>query len=151
MLTPDGPKALEFNCRFGDPETQAILPLLDCDLYEVLAACAEGCLDRAGLGWRDGASAVVVLAAGGYPGDYQTGLPVDGLEQAAALPGVTVFHAGTEMHGGQVATAGGRVLGVSAVGEGLPDALRRAYTAAEHINFDGMHYRRDIGWSAGRP
>jgi phosphoribosylamine--glycine ligase len=147
MLTPDGPKALEFNCRFGDPETQAILPLLDCDLYEALAACAGGCLDQAEIVWRDGSSAVVVVAAGGYPGEYQTGLLIEGLEHAASLPDVTVFHAGTEARGEQVVTAGGRVMGVSAVGETLAGALSRAYAAIEHIHFDGMHFRRDIGRS----
>lgn len=143
MLTAEGPKALEFNCRFGDPETQAILPLLDADLYEILLACTEGRLDEVGSHWQRGACATVVLASPGYPGNYPKGLPISGLETQSE--GVVVFHAGTVRKDGKVVTAGGRVLSVSGVGRDLPTALRRAYAHIEHIHFEGMHFRRDIG------
>lgn len=143
MLTTDGPKVLEFNCRFGDPETQAILPLLDADLYEILTACVEGRLDEVGTHWRRGACAAVVLSSPGYPGDYPTGLPISGLD--AQPENAVVFHAGTARLNGQVVTAGGRVLSVSGIGDDLPEALRRAYAHIEQINFEGKHYRRDIG------
>jgi phosphoribosylamine--glycine ligase len=143
MLTADGPKVLEFNCRFGDPETQAILPLLDADLYEILLACVEGRLDEVGSHWQRGACATVVLASPGYPGEYPKGLPVGGLEVQSE--GVVVFHAGTVRADGQTVTAGGRVLSVSGVGRDLPTALRRAYAHIEQIDFEGKHFRRDIG------
>jgi phosphoribosylamine--glycine ligase len=145
MMTADGPRVLEFNCRFGDPETQVILPLLGSDLAEVMLACAEGRLDPSSVRWQEGACATVVLASGGYPGEYRTGLPISGLSEAAALPGVHVFHAGTARVGADVVTAGGRVLTVSGLGQTLPRALEHAYAAARLIHFDGMHYRGDIG------
>ena len=148
MITADGPYVLEFNCRFGDPETQAVLPLLDCDLAEVMLACAEGRLDPAMVNSKAGACGSVVLASGGYPGEYRTGLPISGLEEAAARPDVAVFHAGTRREGDQVVTAGGRVLAVSAVAETMPRALERAYEAARLIQFEGAHYRSDIGRTA---
>ena len=143
MLTPEGPKVLEFNCRFGDPETQALLPLLNDDLYAILDACVDGRLDEIGVRWRRDACASVVLASPGYPGDYPKGLPISGLEIQSE--NVVVFHAGTAVKDNQVVTAGGRVLAVSAVGGDLPEALRRAYAHIENIHFEGMHYRRDVG------
>jgi phosphoribosylamine--glycine ligase len=143
ILTADGPKVLEFNCRFGDPETQAILPLLDADFYEILSACVDRQLDEVGSHWRRGACATVVLASPGYPGDYPKGLPISGLDSRS--DDVVVFHAGTALKDEQVVTAGGRVLSVSGYGSDLPTALQRAYAHIEHIRFEGMHYRRDIG------
>jgi phosphoribosylamine--glycine ligase len=147
MLTKTGPQALEFNCRFGDPETQVILPLLETPLDQVLLACIQGRLDQVELRWRSGACAAVVLAAPGYPGAYPTGLPIAGLPTIATdlAPGVVVFHAGTALAAGQPVTSGGRVLAVAALGDDLADALRHAYAGVERIHFDGMHYRRDIG------
>jgi phosphoribosylamine---glycine ligase len=146
MLTPFGFKTLEFNCRFGDPETQALLPLLETDLAEVLLACVEGRLAEIDVRWRDEACASVVLASGGYPGAYKTGLPISGLDTVND-EAVQVFHAGTDSQDEQVVTAGGRVLAVSARGEDLATALKRAYASIERIHFDGMHYRTDIGKS----
>jgi phosphoribosylamine--glycine ligase len=147
MLTAGGPKTLEFNCRFGDPETQAILPLLVSDLAEILFACTEGKLEQVApqVTWRRGACATVVLASGGYPGHYRRGLPISGLDRAVERSDVVVFHAGTACVGDHVVTAGGRVLAVSAVGDDLPAALQRAYAAVGEIHFEGMHCRRDIG------
>ncbi len=148
MLTPEGPKVLEFNCRFGDPETQVILPLLESDLVDILLACLEGRLSPDLVRWRKGAAATVVLAAEGYPGPVRQGDPIFGLEEAATVPECIVFHAGTQRRGEQVVTSGGRVLAVSAVGPDLPVAIERAYQAAGRIRFAGMHYRRDIGAEA---
>jgi len=148
MLTAAGPKLLEFNCRFGDPETQAILPLLDSDLLEILLACTEGRLAAVDVRWKPGAAACVVLAAPGYPGHYPTGLPITGLSSPFAQ--AAVFHAGTQADGEQVVTAGGRVLGVTGWGADLPAALAHAYQAVDHIHFDGQQYRRDIGGRALR-
>ncbi|HEX9823375.1 MAG TPA: phosphoribosylamine--glycine ligase [Actinomycetota bacterium] len=144
MLTADGPKVLEFNCRFGDPETQVLVPRLASDLAEALEAAATGRLSEVTLRWSPEACVTVVLASGGYPGAYATGLPIDGLEDAAALPGAHVFHAGTDRREGRVVTAGGRVLAVSGLGPDLADARRRAYEACSLLSFDGMHHRRDI-------
>ena len=143
MLTHDGPKVLEFNCRFGDPEAQVILPMLETDLLEICEACIDGCLDQIDVRWKYGAAAAVVLASPGYPGQYPTRLPISGLD--AVPDDVIVFHAGTALQDGELVTAGGRVLAVSAVGDELSAALDRAYAGVEHIHFDGMHYRRDIG------
>lgn len=143
MLTPNGIRVLEFNCRFGDPETQVILPLLERDLAEVLLACVAGTLSEHLPKWSQGACATVVLASPGYPGSYPKNLPVSGLEQQEK--DTVVFHAGTAKHGEQVVTAGGRVLSVSGRGETLADALKRAYAGAAQIHFEGAHYRRDIG------
>lgn len=149
MLTAAGPKVLEFNCRFGDPETQAILPLLDSDLLDILEACVEGRLSEMDVRWREGACACIVLASGGYPNRYEKGHPITGLDAAAALPGVALFHAGTRRDAtGQLLTDGGRVLGVTAVGDSLKQALAQAYAAVAQIQFKDMHYRRDIGGQA---
>jgi phosphoribosylamine--glycine ligase len=148
MMTAAGPKVLEFNCRFGDPETQAILPRFSGDLLPALEACADGRLAESLVRWRSDASACVVMAAGGYPGTYRKGDPIRGLPEAAALDGVLVFHAGTKRKGDAVVTAGGRVLGITALGPDLESAVRRAYAGVRCVGFDGAHYRTDIGWRA---
>jgi phosphoribosylamine--glycine ligase len=145
ILTDDGPKLLEFNCRFGDPETQVILALLDSDLLEILLACSEGRLEQVDACWRSGVCATVVMASPGYPGAYPKGLPISGVEHASALDDVVVFHAGTARRNGALVTAGGRVLDVTAKGSDLPSALKNAYAGVERIQFEGAHYRRDIG------
>ncbi|HEY2461129.1 MAG TPA: phosphoribosylamine--glycine ligase [Candidatus Acidoferrum sp.] len=150
MLTKDGPKVLEFNCRMGDPETQAIVARMDFDLAEVLADVAEGRLDPTKLRWKKGASVCVVMASGGYPGKFSTGKRIEGLDAAGRVNGVTVFHAGTQREGDAVVTSGGRVLGVTAVAELLAEATRAAYDAVGQIRFDGMQYRKDIAADALR-
>lgn len=149
MLTAGGPKVLEFNCRFGDPEAQVILPLLAGDLLAIIEASLAGQLATLDIRWRDEAAATVVLASGGYPGPYETGQVIGGLAEVAALPGVTVFHAGTRLtNSGDIVTAGGRVLNVTGQGATLREALARAYQGVEQIRFDQMHYRTDIGAKA---
>jgi phosphoribosylamine--glycine ligase len=147
ILTDQGPQVLEFNCRFGDPEAQALLPLLapGASLFAILLACVEGQLDAVPVPWRDGTCATVVVAAPGYPGDYPRGLPISGLDQLPPGDDLIVFHAGTAHQDGQIVTAGGRVLAVSATGPTLAEALQRAYSGVAGICFEGMHYRRDIG------
>ncbi len=150
MLTKSGPKVLEFNCRLGDPEAQAIVARMDFDLAEVLTDVAAGQLDPSKLKWRPGASACVVLASGGYPGKFPIGKRIDGLAQADRISEVKVLHAGTARHtdvdgGIEVVTNGGRVLGVTSAAPTLNAALERAYQAAAEIKFEGMHYRKDIG------
>ena len=146
MLTAQGPKVLEFNCRFGDPETQVILPLLESDLLEVMLACAEGRLGEQCLQWRGGAAATVVMVAGGYPERYEKGYRIEGLGEAAELPGVIPFQAGTALADDGIVTAGGRVLALTGVADMLPEAIERAYTGVEQISFEGAFYRRDIGY-----
>jgi phosphoribosylamine--glycine ligase len=150
MMTPRGPQVLEFNARFGDPETQAILMRLESDLVDALEACVDGRLAETELRWSSGASACVVASSKGYPGSYKTGLPITGLADAARVPGVQVFHSGSSRSDGQVLTGGGRVLGVTAAAASLEEALARAYEAMDLIHFDGMYYRRDIGHRALR-
>ena len=150
MLTEAGPKVLEFNCRLGDPETQAILARADFDLAEVLVDVAGTKLDPTKCRWKAGASACVVLASGGYPGKYVTGKRIEGLTDADKITGVKVLHAGTKLEGGSIVTNGGRVLGVTATALSLDAALRAAYQAAEKIHFEGLHYRKDIGAPSGR-
>ena len=145
MLGPSGPKVLEFNARFGDPETEAILPRLDSDLAEALAACARGNLSEIELAWKAEACVAVVLASSGYPGGYQTGHPIEGIDEAERIEGVTVFHAGTAMRDDHVVTAGGRVLVVAGRGGTLGDAARLAYAGVDQIAFAGKTYRKDIG------
>jgi len=145
MLTKSGPKVLEFNCRLGDPETQAIAARMDFDLSEVLADVAAGNLNPSRLNWKKGASACVVLASGGYPGRFESGKVISVLTAAEQINGVKVLHAGTKRAGETIVTSGGRVLGVTAVGSSLDAALSSAYSAASLIHFEGMHYRRDIG------
>jgi phosphoribosylamine---glycine ligase len=144
MLTAEGPKIVEFNCRFGDPECQVILAPMEADLLPMLAAVAEGRLPPATTVARR-AAVCVILASGGYPGKYSTGFPITGIDDAASIPGVEVFHAGTARRDGRLVTAGGRVLGVTAVGDDVPRAIDAAYEAVGRIRFEGMHFRRDIG------
>jgi phosphoribosylamine--glycine ligase len=148
MMTARGPQVLEFNARFGDPETQAILLRLDSDLVDALEACIDGRLDQTELRWSQGASACVVASSAGYPGSYKTRFPISGLSAAARVPGVQIFHSGSALLGSQLVTAGGRVLGVTAVAASLEEALDRAYQAMAEIEFEGMYYRRDIGHRA---
>jgi phosphoribosylamine--glycine ligase len=148
ILTAHGLQTLEFNCRFGDPETQPVLPRMKSDLVEVLEAAAGGRLEQAVCEWSAEAAVCVVMASGGYPGDYEKGKEITGLEQAEAIPGITVFHAATRREDGRWLTNGGRVLGVTGVGDSLPAAIARAYQGAAQIQFEGAHYRRDIGRKA---
>jgi phosphoribosylamine---glycine ligase len=148
MMTARGPMVLEYNARFGDPETQAILARLDSDLFEALEACVEGRLSETEMRWKPGASACVVAASGGYPGSYTNGYKITGLEEAGKVPGVVVFHAGTALVDGEIVTSGGRVLGVTAVADSLEEALKRAYEGMGKISFEGMYFRRDIGHRA---
>jgi phosphoribosylamine--glycine ligase len=145
MLTGDGPKVLEFNCRLGDPETQSVLRRLDGDLAETLTAAADGRLEPGSLAWSDDAAVCLVLAAENYPSSPRTGDRITGLDHAAAVEGAVVFHAGTRLDGDRWLTAGGRVLSVTATGPTLADAVRSAYRAGERIRFDGRHFRTDIG------
>ena len=145
MMTARGPEVLEFNARFGDPETQAILMRLESDLVDALEACIDSRLNETRIRWASGASVCVVASSAGYPGSYKTGLPISGLGGAAQVPGVQVFHAGSAQMGPQLLTAGGRVLGVTAAAASLEEALARAYQAMAEIQFDGIYYRRDIG------
>jgi phosphoribosylamine--glycine ligase len=144
MMTKAGLKVLEFNCRFGDPETQTILPRWDGDLFPALEACADGRLDEKMVRWKSEHCVCVVMAAGGYPGNYKKGDVIEGLAEAAVLKDAVVFHAGTKMAGGNVVTVGGRVLGVTALGRDLRGAVDRAYDAVSKIKFAKAHFRRDI-------
>ncbi len=156
MLTPGGPKVLEFNCRFGDPEAQVLLSRLESDLAELLLSVVHGRLEEAEVRWNPKPAVCVVMASGGYPGDFAKGKPISGLETAGAMPDVHVFHAGTRRHrisagdgaGDQIVTSGGRVLGVTGLGNDIAAAKRRAYEAVEKVHFDGAYYRRDIAHRA---
>ncbi|MBI2399461.1 MAG: phosphoribosylamine--glycine ligase [Deltaproteobacteria bacterium] len=150
MMTKTGPKVLEFNCRFGDPETQPILMRLGTDLLEALLAAAKGNLDEVSLEWKTEAAVCVVMAAKGYPGDYLKGSEIRGLDKAALLPDTVVFHAGTASRDGKVVTSGGRVLGVTALGVDIKAAIENAYKAAALIEWEGAQYRTDIGKKALR-
>lgn len=150
MLTMNGPKVLEFNCRFGDPETQPLMMRLKSDLAEAMLAVAEGTLDQVELKWDPRPAVCVVATSKGYPGKYPTGLPITGIDDADAMRDVKVFHSGTRMQGGQLVTDGGRVLGVTALGDTTAQAQSRAYEAMKKIHFDGMHYRTDIAHQALR-
>jgi phosphoribosylamine--glycine ligase len=145
MLTKDGPRVLEFNCRFGDPETQVLLPRLKTDLVDLLEATITGRLDAVTAEWDSRSAICIVMASGGYPGKYTTRKTIVGLEDVAKMEDVIVFHAGTQRSDDRILTAGGRVLGVTAVGDTLMAAKRRAYDAADKIEFDGSYFRRDIG------
>lgn len=142
MLTADGPKVLEFNCRFGDPETQVLLTRLEGDLLDLLEATIDGRLDEVQAKWDSRAAVCVIMASGGYPGPYATGRPIHGLDNAG--DGITVFHAGTRMDDGQLVTAGGRVLGVTALGKNIAEARDNAYSGVSRIEFEGAHFRTDI-------
>ncbi|MBR7142851.1 MAG: phosphoribosylamine--glycine ligase [Clostridia bacterium] len=144
MLTPNGPKVIEYNCRFGDPETQVVLPRLQSDLVPILLAVCNGTLEQADIRWDPRHAVCVVAASGGYPGSYETGFPIAGLERAEAL-GCTVYHAGTKAENGQILTAGGRVLAVSALGDSHQQAVEQAYKGLAEISFEKLHARSDIG------
>ena len=143
MLTPDGPKVIEYNSRFGDPETQPVLSLLDTDLLDIMCACTNGTLDQLDIRWKDGAACCIVMASGGYPLDYKKGYPISGLDSVGE--DVFVYHAGTKLDGDTYLTNGGRVLGVTATAEDLERAIARAYDAVKDISFQDAHYRTDIG------
>jgi phosphoribosylamine--glycine ligase len=146
MMTADGPKVLEFNTRFGDPETEAIMLRLDCDLLEMCEAAVDGRIGSFDVKLKAGASACVIAASAGYPGKYRAGDVISGL--GSVPEDVVVFHAGTALRDGEIVTAGGRVLAVTAAGSDLAEALGKVYGALEGIQFEGMQYRRDIGWRA---
>ena len=148
MINGDSVKVVEFNCRFGDPETQVILPLLDGDLADIMLACATGTLDEVEVAWHDKAAVCVVRASGGYPGKYENGKEIIGLAEANADEATVVFHAGTKAVDGKIVTAGGRVLGVTSVDKNIRDARDRAYAAVEKVKFDQVFYRKDIAWRA---
>lgn len=145
MLTPDGPKVIEYNSRFGDPETQVVLPRLKTPLIDIVEAVVDGTLAQQEIEWSENACACVVMASGGYPKSYPKGLEITGLDEDGQLQGVTVYHAGTSYRDGRFYTAGGRVLGVTACGDTLEEALDRAYEGVRSIHFEGAHYRTDIG------
>ena len=150
IITARGPEVLEFNARFGDPETQAILLRLESDLVDALEACIDGRLAETEMRWSPGASACVVASSAGYPGSYKTGFPITGLDAAARIPAVEIFHSGSARSGNQLLTNGGRVLGVTAAAPSLEEALARAYEAMAEIHFEGIYYRHDIGHRALR-
>ena len=145
MLTPDGPKVIEYNSRFGDPETQVVLPRLQTDFAQIVEAVAKERLSELSIQWSEQASACVVMASGGYPGSYPKGIEIHGLDANGQAEGVTVYHAGTKLEDGKFLTNGGRVLGVTALGDTLEAALNKAYAAVENITFEGAMYRKDIG------
>jgi len=145
MITNTGPKVLEFNARFGDPETQVLLTRLKSDLVPLLLATTENNLDKVKIAWDDNFAVCVVMASKGYPGAYKKRLPISGLESVKGMNNVQVFHAGTTIHNGKIVTNGGRVLGITATGKGLQDAKNTAYGAIEKLSFEGAHYRKDIG------
>lgn len=148
MITKDGPRVLEFNCRFGDPETQALLPRMKSDLLPLLEATIDGKIDKQTIEWDKRPSVTVVLASAGYPGKYETGKPISGLDAAAKIQDVQIFHAGTKVANNEIVTAGGRVLALTALGSTIAEARTRAYEAAALVQFEGVHYRRDIALSA---
>ena len=146
MITPKGPKVIEYNCRFGDPETQVVLPMLDGDLYEIFDAIYEHRLADVDIKWHDGSCACVIMASGGYPESYKKGIPMEGFDDKGQIDGCFVYHAGTKVDdNGVFLTNGGRVIGVTAKGADLEEALANAYEGVGKIRFDGMHYRKDIG------
>jgi len=149
MLTKSGPQILEFNARFGDPETQPLLVRMKSDIIPIFEACIDGTLDHCQLEWKKESSVCVVMAAQGYPGSYKKGQPIFGLKDANALPGIVVFHAGTKEKNGEVLTHGGRVLGVTAIGVDTSTAITRAYEAVNQIQWQGVQFRKDIGSKAG--
>jgi phosphoribosylamine--glycine ligase len=148
MITESGPKVVEYNVRFGDPETQAVLPRLKSDIVPILLACAEGDLGDTKAEWTDNAAVCVVLASEGYPGKYEKGKTISGLNKAAGLPKTMVFHAGTAVKNKQIVTSGGRVLGATALAKDIPSAIARAYKCADAIEWAGKYCRRDIGKKA---
>jgi phosphoribosylamine--glycine ligase len=148
MITKDGPKVLEYNCRFGDPETQAVLPRLKTDLVDVIEAVIDERLSTVKMEWDKRSSVCVVMASGGYPGHYGKGFTIEGLDQVGKMKDVIVFHAGTSSAGCDTVTSGGRVLGITALGDPIKEAIERAYMAVAKIKFKDMHFRKDIGRKA---
>lgn len=148
MLTPKGPKVIEYNCRFGDPETQVVLPLLDTDLVDIMEAVYKEKLNETEIKWKKGVAACVVMASGGYPQKYSVGIEMNGMDEKGQVDGAFVYHAGTKYKDGKFFTAGGRVLGVTSTGETLETALEKAYNAVSKISFNGHHFRKDIGQKA---
>ena len=150
MITPDGPKVIEYNCRFGDPETQVVLPLMESDLVEAMEATIDGTLDKTDIRFSSGSAACVILASGGYPVKYSTGFPISGLgaDFQPIDSDAVIYHAGTKLEDGTLVTSGGRVMGVTAKADSLPEALSKAYAAAKCIKFNGQHFRTDIGQRA---
>jgi len=148
MITPSGPKTLEFNARFGDPETQPLMVRMQSDIVPIMEACADGTLDSCSLEWKRDTAVCVVMASEGYPGLYEKGRPIRGLDQANSLPGVTVFHAGTQQVGDDIVTSGGRVFGVTALGGNVKKAIEKAYQAVDKIQWQGAQFRKDIGQKA---
>lgn len=144
MITPKGPKVIEYNCRFGDPETQVVLPRLKTDIIDIFEAINNETLSELDIEWNEKACACVIMASGGYPKSYKKGVEITGLT-LGQLDGVTVYHAGTKIENDKLVTSGGRVLGVTALGDSLADALKKSYEAVENIHFDNAHYRKDIG------
>ncbi|HEY5442505.1 MAG TPA: phosphoribosylglycinamide synthetase C domain-containing protein, partial [Candidatus Saccharimonadales bacterium] len=145
MIDGDDVNVVEFNARFGDPEAEVYMRLLEGDLYQILADSAHGRLDPASVSWKPGYAVAVAAASGGYPGKYNKGLPISGIDEAEKMDNIVVFHAGTAVKDGQLVTAGGRVLFVTATGSTLDEALDKAYAAIKLIHFEGIHYRSDIG------
>ena len=148
MITPDGPKTLEFNARFGDPETQPLMMRMESDIVPIMEACADGTLGSCSLEWKPDAAVCVVMTSEGYPGSYEKGRPIRGLDDANSLPGVTVFHAGTKQQENDIITNGGRVLGVTALGDNVQTAIENAYQAVGKIQWPGVQFRKDIGQKA---
>jgi phosphoribosylamine--glycine ligase len=146
MITKQGPRLVEYNARFGDPECQVLMPRLKSDLLAALLAARSGTLTQ--LSWRDEVALTVVMASKGYPGSYEKGHVITGLDAAAALPGITIFHAGTERRGNDIVAVGGRVLNVTALGKDVAEARARAYAAVDLIHWEGAFCRHDIGWRA---
>ncbi len=145
MITQEGPKVIEYNARFGDPETQVILPRLDSDLLEIFEACVDGNLDNIDVKWKDNAAACVILASGGYPESYQKGFVIEGIEECTNKDDIFVYHAGTANKDGKFITNGGRVLGITGIGKNLDEAIKKAYEGVKLVKFDSVHFRKDIG------
>ena len=148
MLTPKGPKVIEYNCRFGDPETQVVLPMLDADLCEIFEAIYNHTLADVDIKWKSGSCTCVVMASGGYPLSYPKGIEISGLDDMGQVEGAFVYHAGTKLSDGKMLTNGGRVLGVTCRGETLSEALDKSYAAVKKISWENVHYRKDIGQRA---
>jgi phosphoribosylamine--glycine ligase len=148
MITDEGPKVIEYNCRFGDPELQVVLPRLKTDLVKPIQACIDGTLDKVKLDWDSRAAVCVVMASGGYPGSYETGRLIKGLDRTSRMEDINVFHAGTKREGAEYFTSGGRVLGVTALGNDIPSAIDLTYSAVDEIYFENVYYRNDIGHRA---
>lgn len=148
MITPDGPKVIEYNCRFGDPETQVVLPLLDSDLVDVFEAVIDEKLDEMEIKWKKQSAACIILASGGYPKKYETGKEISGLDEKGQLENAMVFHAGTKLENEKLLTSGGRVLGITTVADNLKTAIDNAYDSIKSVSFEKMHYRKDIGQKA---